>query len=138
MTALYSATGGVGGLTADSNTIASFVLLGHRQGTGGANNNTSAAYSFDELRIGTTWADVTPTAVAGQPGDHNDDGFVDAADYVVWRKLDIDGPDGYEDFYENFGEPASGGAGGAIPEPSAFVLLGATVLFLASRRRTIH
>jgi hypothetical protein len=137
MTALYSATGGVGGLTADSNTIASFVLLGHRQGTGGANNNTSAAYSFDELRIGTTWADVTPTAAAGQPGDHNDDGYVDAADYVAWRKLNIGGPGGYDDFYENFGEPPSGSAGGgAIPEPSGFVLLGATVLFAAIRRRT--
>jgi hypothetical protein len=121
-TALYSATGGVGTATSDSNTIASFVLLGHRQ-AGATNGNASAAYTFDELRIGTTWADVSPTAAPGQPGDHNGDGVVDAADYVAWRKLNIDGAQGYDDFVENFGEPSPGAGGGAVPEPSATALL---------------
>jgi hypothetical protein len=124
-TAIYSATGGVGTGTSDSNSIASFVLLGHRQ-SGTNNGNTSAAYTFDELRIGTTWADVTPTAAASQPGDHNKDGIVDAADYVAWRKFNIDGPQGYDDFVENFGEPGAG-SGGQVPEPPGFVAMAIAV-----------
>jgi hypothetical protein len=134
-TALYSATGGAGGLTADSNQIASFVLLGHRQGTGSNNNNVSARYSFDELRIGTTWADVTPTAAAGLPGDFNQDGNVDAADYVMWRKDTSIGD--YADWVENFGESSPGSGGGAsVPEPSAIAIVGACAFaLLRSRRR---
>jgi len=55
--------------------------------------------------------------------DHNGDGVVDAADYVAWRKLNIDGAQGYDDFVENFGEPSPGAGGGAVPEPSATVLM---------------
>jgi hypothetical protein len=130
-TALYSATGGVGTGTSDSESIASFVLLGHRQ-SGAMNGNTSAAYTFDELRIGTTWADVTPVA-ADQPGDHNDDGAVDAADYVAWRKLDPTNEGGYNAFFGNFGEPNPSGSA-PVPEPSAFVLLAAAVSFLRRTR----
>jgi hypothetical protein len=58
-------------------------------------------------------------------GDHNLDGAVDAADYVFWRKLNIDGEQGYIDFVEHFGEPAPGAGGGAgqVPEPTAGALL---------------
>jgi hypothetical protein len=47
------------------------------------------------------------TAVAG---DYNGDGSVDAADYVVWRKSNINGQQGYDDWRANFGN--SGGGGG--------------------------
>jgi hypothetical protein len=40
---------------------------------------TLQATVYDELRVGTTWADVTP----GLPGDYNGNGVVDAADYVL-------------------------------------------------------
>ena len=65
------------------------------------------------------------SAVPDQPGDHNEDGVVDAADYVAWRKLNIEGESGYEDFVENFGEPAAPGAGGGgqVPEPGTSVLM---------------
>jgi hypothetical protein len=129
-TALYAATGGVGTGTSDSESIASFVLLGHRQ-SGAMNGNTSAAYTFDELRIGTTWADVTPVA-ADQPGDFNGDGFVDAADYVALTKTGGN----YNDFFQNFGEGTSGdGGSGPVPEPSAFVLLAACGSSLSFTRR---
>ncbi len=42
---------------------------------------------------------ITPP---GLEGDFNNDGTVDAADYVVWRKTD-GGTEGYDDWVENFG-----------------------------------
>jgi hypothetical protein len=75
-------------------------------------------------------------------GDYNDDGIVDASDYVTWRKFNgtsTDLPndpnpvpidiDQYNTWRTNFGEP-SGGAGGntdesdaAVPEPNALLIL---------------
>jgi hypothetical protein len=52
-------------------------------------------------------------ASSGGGGDYNDDGEVDAADYVVWRKnpAGFGGPAGYSAWRTNFGSSA-GGAGG--------------------------
>jgi hypothetical protein len=63
-------------------------------------------------------------------GDYNQDGTVDAADYVVWRKTDGTQA-GYDTWRANFGATAGGGtgAGGAspshagVPEPATLVLL---------------
>jgi hypothetical protein len=74
------------------------------------------------------------------PGDYNQDGHVDAADYTVWRDTlgqsvtagthadgDGDGMIGsadYDVWKAHFGRTALGsGAGAAIPEPSGVVLL---------------
>jgi hypothetical protein len=76
---------------------------------------------------------VTLTAApGGLPGDYNDDGFVDAADYVVWRK-NPEGhggdPAGYEMWRANFGAgglgASSGGALGTrqVPEPGSASLV---------------
>jgi hypothetical protein len=60
---------------------------------------------------------------SGLDGDHNEDGTVDAADYVAWRKLNIDGPGGYGDWFENFGESQAGAGGaGGVPEPCGLML----------------
>jgi hypothetical protein len=63
-------------------------------------------------------------------GDYNDDGSVDAADYVVWRKNPgaFGGEQGYTDWRANFGETSSGAGGrgnavGPVPEPAAAALL---------------
>jgi hypothetical protein len=66
------------------------------------------------------------TAVVEQSGDHNDDGLVDAADYVAYRKDPANNggdPRGRYDFVEHFGEPdpGSGGSGG-VPEPGSLML----------------
>ncbi len=74
-------------------------------------------------------------------GDFNNDGTVDAADYVVWRKTD-GGPDGYDDWRANFsntlpGNAASGNAAEAVahvPEPSSMLLLALGGVALIARR----
>jgi hypothetical protein len=92
---------------------------------------------------------VLNIGAAGVSGDYNDDGVVDAADYVMWRKLDgtstemsndpnplpIDS-DQYNTWTSNFGEPG-GGSGGdsanaAVPEPTtlAIVLCGALLVMM--------
>jgi hypothetical protein len=66
------------------------------------------------------------------PGDFSSNGYVDAGDYVVWRKgLGASySPEQYDTWRQNFGA-SSGGAGAAhaaVPEPasllSCLVLLG--------------
>jgi hypothetical protein len=99
--------------------------------------------------------DYLVSALAGVPGDYNDDGTVDAADYVVWRKtvgtttMLPNDPDGgtigeqqYDTWRMHFGEPTGGGSHGAlayqnaVPEPASLWSCGiAVILWLGSRRR---
>lgn len=94
--------------------------------------NTSQLYSTGTLTV----------VAVDLPGDYNDDGVVDAADYVVWRKFEdtsralpndpngvpIDG-DQYDTWRNNFRESGAPGSGGfdrhdrAVPEQASFVLL---------------
>ncbi|HEY3391872.1 MAG TPA: endo-1,4-beta-xylanase [Lacipirellulaceae bacterium] len=58
------------------------------------------------------------------PGDRNGDGAVNAADYVVWRKENISGRQGYNDWRTNFGRSAALGTGlVTVPEPASVVLI---------------
>jgi hypothetical protein len=74
-------------------------------------------------------------------GDYNDDGVVNAADYVVWRKTPNafgGDPAGYQAWRTNFAEPVAGSGGsGGVPEPSALILAAAAFigLFSLNRRR---
>jgi hypothetical protein len=76
-------------------------------------------------------------------GDYNEDGKVDAADYVVWRKNPgaFGGdPAGYNAWRTNFGRTSGGGASSAgaaaVPEPGTWVLasLVSSLLFCKRRR----
>jgi hypothetical protein len=94
---------------------------------------------------------ITIPDATGQPGDFNEDGKVDAADYVVWRKLGnnvLPNDNGVATSAErfnlwraNFGEMAGGGGGtgsGAIPEPGSLVLMitaGGLMSAIRPRRR---
>ncbi|MEX2308227.1 MAG: PEP-CTERM sorting domain-containing protein [Pirellulales bacterium] len=90
-------------------------------------------------------------------GDYNNDGVVDAADYIVWRKnegtmnmLPNDpfggtiGQNQYDAWRGNFGEtfPGSGagsGLGANVPEPTALALLvSGGMLALALRRQRLR
>jgi hypothetical protein len=82
-------------------------------------------------------SDLACTPSTTTPGDHNNDGMVDAVDYVVWRKTNINGQQGYDDWRANFG--SSGGLGArlaAVPEPASIVLvLMSLIAGCVSRRR---
>lgn len=129
----------------NNHTLQSFVL---RQ-TNIANNQIPLNITYDELRVGTNWADVTP----GVAGDYNGNGVVDGADYITWRKgiplkneVDtrptINGAD-YTEWRARFGNPnapgSGGGAGldgGSVPEPATAVIGLLSVALLSVRRRT--
>lgn len=100
-----------------------------------------AQWLFDELRVGTTFADIAPftPAVTGLPGDYNDNKKVDAADYTAWRdnlgaptetslKGNGDGLNGVDagDFTlwkNSFGNTAGAASGSVVPEPTGVLLL---------------
>ncbi|TWT36859.1 Autotransporter-associated beta strand repeat protein [Posidoniimonas corsicana] len=101
--------------------------------------------------MASTATEVILTAVSGLPGDYNNDGLVDAADYTVWRdnqgaaewSLPNDfngGPIGAEQYAawrSNFGANAAFDAAAAsVPEPTAAVA--AALLAWPPRRRRPH
>ena len=69
-------------------------------------------------------------------GDYNENGTVDAADYVLWRDNPAahgGDPAGYNTWRENFGKTLVGGglaSGSAVPEPASFLLTVAAVIGL--------
>jgi hypothetical protein len=94
-----------------------------------ANEGQQQSAFFDDL--------VLELAAAGQPGDHNGDGFVDADDYVAWRKSPslFGNESGYDTWRENFGEPSGGGGrSGAVPEPACCTLAVLALVSLAATR----
>lgn len=93
-----------------------------------------------EIRVPAVRVEATPAAP--QPGDFNADGFVNAADYVVWRK-NPGGiyiiPDDFNIWRAHFGEPSAGGANAAanaaIPEPASLFMIALAVLAMYAHFR---
>lgn len=76
----------------------------------------------------------------GVPGDYNNNGVVDAADYVLWRNGDSpdDTQAGYDLWKANFGDTSGSGAStglATVPEPAsaALALLSALMIFAKPR-----
>lgn len=111
-----------GSLTGTFNTVQLPTL------TAGLAWDTSQLYTDGTLAVSSTTF----------PGDFNQDGAVNAADYIVWRKgvtVDPTQPN-YNTWHTHFGEPAPGvgDANGAIPEPNSILLL--AILLLPPRPRS--
>jgi hypothetical protein len=116
---------------------------------GNNNGNPEAQWHIDEIRVGETFADVTPhtPTVVGVPGDYNENEVVDAADYVVWRSNPASLPNegaspgtvdqaDYDFWRSRFGATsgAGAGAGTAVPEPGTGILAAfACAALLATR-----
>jgi fibronectin-binding autotransporter adhesin len=125
---VYLATGALFTLNfTGSDTIRSLFIDGIGQVTGTWGGTGSGAAHITSLITSTGLLNVT--TATSLPGDYNNDGKVNAADYVMWRKNPgaFGGdPAGYNTWRANFG---AGGAGagsslgtGAVPEPTTLLL----------------
>jgi hypothetical protein len=99
------------------------------------------------LATGLTWlvnydnpTFVQLSVIEGMPGDFNQDETVDAADYVVWRKLGS--PAEYNIWRTHFAETVGVGAGATVelshatvPEPTAAGLCCLALLTVIGMRR---
>jgi hypothetical protein len=93
-----------------------------------------AGFGFDLVDTGA----VINLLVSDDPdveGDYNNDGIIDAADYVLWRKSPNSHggtPTGYNNWRTNFGTVVSGSGGGggdaAVPEPGTVTLLALAIV----------
>jgi hypothetical protein len=89
-----------------------------------------------------TISTIVRTNASALPGDYNEDGKVDAADYVLWRSDPPSyggDPQGYIDWVNNFGAMVGSGSGGAVgfavAEPASSLLLAlSAALWLWPRR----
>jgi hypothetical protein len=96
------------------------------------------------LPSGLAWElDYTSTSIvltiveSALPGDFNDDGRVDAADYVIWRRDDGQQA-GYDAWRAHFGQTAGGGSASrtAAAEPASVSLLLTSALVLLVARQS--
>jgi autotransporter-associated beta strand protein len=128
---VYLVTGSVLNLNFSGNdTIRSLYVDGVAQPAGTYGNSTSG---FSSLITGSGFLNVT--GMVGVPGDFNNNGTVDAGDYVLWRKGGplqnemsspgtVDAQD-YTDWRSQFGKPPGSGSSLAtanVPEPATLVL----------------
>jgi hypothetical protein len=98
--------------------------------TGNATQDVTARFGTLDGLVNLLRVEYGP--IVGLPGDYNNDGRVDSADYVVWRKNPggFGGdPAGYNTWRTNFGRTSGSGsaASAAVPEPGmvGLVLLAA-------------
>ncbi len=104
--------------------------------------------TVDELRVGLSFADVTPVAApAGLAEDYNQDNIVDGADFLLWQRqfgsatpLPNDssagvGADDLVRWKAQYGQTLSPTPVAAVPEPYALALAASGLLSLATVRR---
>jgi hypothetical protein len=118
--------------------------------TGNSDNRRSAFNNLGQLAFWASFTDgsqgvFVSNAVAHLPGDFNNDGIVDAADYVVWRTGlgTAYAQNDYGVWRAHFGAslgPASGAArpsaaplSATVPEPGSIIMLFTGILVILSR-----
>ena len=121
---------------------ANLQLLSRRQEVSAAAVYSASGELFAPPGSNGTWASDTGAPITsyflGFPGDYNNNGSVDADDYVVWRENEGT-PAEYDAWRAHFGEPAGSGSGArassAVPEPATLVMLIAAAAGMPARRR---
>jgi hypothetical protein len=114
----------------------------------GGGDGTFDAFDLPDLPTGLAWAFgpgdatyyLTIIAAPNLDGDFNHDGNIDAADYVVWRKVG-NTQVGYDTWRTHFGEAAAINAGGStyitVPEPASCFVPFWPILFAWTLRRVV-
>lgn len=133
----------------DTDVIDSLFFGEDAQATGTWGAIGSGAQHTSSMISGTGFLRVSTSDIA-LPGDYNDDGFVDAADYTTWRDNqgaaegtlanDVDGgvigAAQYATWVANYGSQlASSSSTTSVPEPTSCMLIGLATCFLAAKRR---
>lgn len=136
---VYLTTGALFNLDfAGTDTIRSLYVNNVPQATGTWGAAGSGAAHISALLSGTTGI-LSVTTLGTLPGDFNNDGKVNAADYVVWRKTMPGNSAKYNEWRANFGNPPGSGSGlgdaGSVPEPTCGLLLSLAVCAWSVRRR---
>ncbi|MFO0788570.1 MAG: hypothetical protein U0805_03870 [Pirellulales bacterium] len=136
---VYLTTGSFFNLNfAGTDTIDSLFIDGTSVATGTWGGTGSGATHISTLLTGTGLLQVTTVAAPpGVPGDYNNNGVVDAADYVLWRdggplQNEVDTPGtvnnaDYDAWRARFGNTSGSGSslGGnaAVPEPASLAMI---------------
>jgi hypothetical protein len=100
--------------------------------------NTPGNVLIDEIRVGTTFADVLPAAAAGLPGDFNGDEIVNGADFLVWQRGGSPQPLSTSDlelWKTNFGAVGGITSALAVPEPASSSLAALSIALVCLRRK---
>jgi hypothetical protein len=103
--------------------------------------NLVASYLSNEYALPFAYQTNLVFPEAALVGDHNHDGAVDAADYILWRETGVNGPQGYLDWRANFGGSvfsagaSTGSLASQVPEP-ATITMGIVALAYRFRRFT--
>jgi hypothetical protein len=123
-----------------------------------ANSITGTSFratSLPTLPTGLSWdLDVGPTTVVlnvmgslpGVPGDYNNNGVVDAADYVLWRDggplqndpTPLNQPADYDFWRARFGNRRAGAEVAAVPEPTTAMPFIVFLVFAAAGIRSVR
>lgn len=102
----------------------------------GVNDGRDAAFVSPMVREIDVFGQLVGPVII--PGDFNEDGAVDLADYVAWRKRGGT-PAEYQTWRTNFGRNSLGGGSGAsapsVPEPSGILVALACAILAAGRLR---
>jgi hypothetical protein len=116
-----------------------FTIITAADGVGGGFNHIQGP---DGYNWQVSYLATSVQLFVGNPGDFNNDGKVDAQDYVVWRKT-AGGPLNLLAWRSHFGVVYSGSGSGSnfsasVPEPTGLLLAAiAACAFLTSRSRRI-
>lgn len=133
-----------------SDDIGALFLSGASQAMGTYGAIGSGAMFQSSYFTGTGILNVTDVVLTEIPGDYNNDGVVNAADYTTWRDAEgtttvlMNDPLGgtigagqYTQWADNYGatEPPAAGLSAAVPEPTALLLAGMAALGCLPRRK---